>query len=330
MKRSHIVGISVAMILALAIIFWPKTHKGTENPVASDSEHSETTASKPSNTSEEHAATTGNSSGQEHSAGTASSTQHTTDTKSQGPKDPKHEKIDFFVEKSRIIDEFKAMDDLLEAQLGQIADASQLSPEEQAELDQLKEMVSSERLLAEYKKELSEKLSESEIERLNEIYKDHNMEKLKEAEVFHQTPEGQKELMESWKNFDRKNVAADRLAAAEEMDRASHRSDNTLKMIGRVADMAAKAGGTDAASAKDSEAFRKQLEKPVRDAVLIQNLQNTKNMSVADMVSISKKQADAAMQKEGEVRNSVMERTLDNVAAITEKNQKEHAKKDKK
>ncbi len=324
MKRSYIIGISVAMLLALAIIFWPKQAKNSENPVSLDSELAETSSTKSGTTTDP----TTNPAG-EH-ATNLSNSQQASETKQETAKNPKQEKIDFFVEKSRIIDEFKAMDDLLEAQLGQIADASQLSPEEQAELDQLKEMVSSERLLAEYKKELSEKLSEKEVERLNEIYKDHNMEKLKESEVFHQTPEGQKELMESWKNFDRKNVAADRLAAAEEMDRSSHRSDNTMRMIGRVADMAAKAGGGDPnATAKDSEAFRKQLEKPVRDAVLIQNLQNTKNMSVADMMNISQKQQDSAMQKEGEVRTSVMERTLDNVAAVAEKNQKDH-KKDKK
>ena len=244
-------------------------------------------------------------------------------------EDPKMKKIDAFLVHSRVLDEFKAMDELLEAQLEQIQDASQLSSAENEELDVLRKIVSSEKLLGDYKKLMHEKFNEQELDQLSQIYQDPLIAKVKEAQVYNQTQEGQKELIDYWKTFKKDSMPKSRQEALRAYDLAMGSSESTVKMIKSFADMSAKgANANDPNMKKEQESFEKGMRNTVEEANMIQHSKMFADQTDEQISATTKLVANPVVQKENGVKNEVLTEAIKEVSThLVEQSEKDHAQK---
>lgn len=244
--------------------------------------------------------------------------------------DPKMKKIETFINQSRVLDEFKAMDELLEAQLGQIQDAAHLSAKEQEDLENLRKIISSEALLAKYKELIYERFDEKELDHLNEIYQNPLVAKMKDSQVYNQTPEGQKELMEYWKSFKLESLPKERLALLKEMDKGSGGTDNTMKMMRKFGEMN---GGdkNDPKVKKETEKFLETLRPQIEQSFITQLSKIHANNSEADLQNLNKMIKDPVYQKEigvkAELSNNAMNKVAETMVSKHDEKDKNEAPK---
>lgn len=297
MKKSHIIGIIgvVAVVAATSlIIFWPKktTTPGTDQleEGASPASTDQTDGEKSSDAS----------SVNQDAKPTSGASDHA------DSNDPKMKKIDTFLERSRVLDEFKAMDELLEAQLEQIQDMSNLSAEDREELEKIRDRISAKNLTADYKKSLQENMTEAELDRLNEIHQDAELSRYKQAQVDNQSPEGQKALMEDFKNFKEDSIPKERLDELKQMDKNNRSTDNTLDMISSMGDMMNPGASKDPKKKKENDEMMKGFRSAVERANLAVNYHNTMNSSDSDLKNLNQLMSDGSYKKAGDLKQDIL------------------------
>ncbi len=310
MKKSYIVGgiLGLAVVVGLGVFMKKKSSEPNLSEdsaiVDADSAHGTTPSSSPKT--------------EDSVSGSQQSKAASTVAPVASSDDPKMKKIDNFLVHSQILNEFKAMDELLESQLEQIQDAAQLSASDQEELEQLKKIVSSERLLANYKNAMHQNMSEDELNQLNETYQDPAVAQVKDAQVYNQTPAGQKELMEYFKTFKMDSLSADRVAALEAADGALGTQKQTMKMLESMASMGPNG------NSKDSKAMFATMEKTIKQASVMQLSKTFKDKSVEDIKAYTQKVSNPAFQKEVNIKGDTMIGAVKEVSTHVQESQKRH------
>ncbi len=308
-NRSYIIGGIIALVVVIAtclIIFWPKA---PTQPSSSQMEE-DSGALVP-----------------ESSEGDASPTQEGTQplkstTPTQGT-DLKLKKIEAVFAHARVTDEFKAMDELLEAQLDHIQ-STNLSKEEQEELEKLKKIVNSEALEAKLKQLVSERFDEQELESLNEIYQNPLVSKMKEDQVRNQTPEGQKEMMEYYKQYDESKIPAERMDLIKNYNKVSGNSARTLETIGKMGSLT----GNEMEDPKKKAEILKTMGPAIEKANNIQQTQLFQNLSTDEIKNLTAFAGNPVFQKfekaKQDVNNGTIEELTKTVKEGMERKQKEN------
>jgi hypothetical protein len=250
------------------------------------------------------------------------------DTKTLPSDDPKMKKIEAFLVRSQVSAEFKAMDELLEAQFEQIQDSAHLSPEEMKELENIKKIISSETLEKEYKKGLYEKMTEGELDELNTIYDNPLISDYKKAQLHNQTTEGQKELIEASKNFKAENIPADRMAEIKKIDKYNGNTENTMKMVQNMNEAMGHGAKNDPKKQKENEAFMKSFQSSVEQAnhLVIHNI--TMNHSIGELSSQTQLMAKPVYGKEVGIKNEVLSHATQEMTKMV--SETEHRRREEK
>lgn len=317
MKKPRIILLSVSglLIAGLAIFFWSK--KSREGKIE-----------EPASSEEPKAGEVGSS--EDHPVESVKGGEDNAPASSVAKTDdPKMKQIESVLHHSRVLEEFKAMDDLLNAQFEQIQDSARLSPEDQKELEGLKKLISSEALVAEYKDKLYKEFSEEELKHLDEIYQDPLIAQYKEAQIKNQTPEGQKEILENWKKFNEKDIPADRLEQIRLTDKNTGATKNAVSMMKDMnSAMTPENMRNDPKAQKAQESMLKSIETSLTKANAAVIDSNTKHMSVDEMKAQNGLMGSPVYQKEIGVKQSVLSGAMHKVAAKT--NEATHRKVEEK
>lgn len=321
MKKSHIVALLIGLLAIVAIVFAMLTSpKGEEQDLADREEIEEQEDREEAKNAKYRVEIKNEGKGKLLQVRPREDSESSVEAR-------KLKKIESFMNKSRLRDELKAMDDLLAAQLDNIMSSANLSAEEQEELEKMRNMVSSEALEKNYKELMQERFNEEQLDRLNEIHGTEEMKTFNDAKVYNQSPEGQQELMSHFKQFDTNNLPAERVNALRDMDKASGTTENTLKMMSKVSQMTMGDKKDSPEAAKAQEQMEKMMRPMIEKSSMAVLDKNFQNSSFESMKKVSSMMEDPAYQLETQIRQDVVGGTVDKMAEPLEKATKRQQEK---
>lgn len=250
MKKSYIIAGVVILACALGLIVYLNMKGPSKGAVGSDTNLS--------TQEEDHGSDT-------HSEDGHGQTHKTNGLDSMGkPADPKNQALENVVVNSRIAEEFRLLDEQMEAQYELIK--KNASPEEIAIFERLSKQLKGDDLLNRFRDVLKEEFSEAELVQLNDIYKNPTYEKFKELESANRTPEGMKAIADFSKNFKMENLPAEKQAALKEYVRSSGAVDNMMKMMDSVEHLFA--GDMGNSNQAEMKGYKDMLRKTFENATL--------------------------------------------------------------
>ncbi|MBI2601794.1 MAG: hypothetical protein HYW48_01955 [Deltaproteobacteria bacterium] len=316
MKKMYLVGLAVGLVaVTLLIVMWPRSS------VLEDSQ--ESAVVEPAYQMDEPMGSSGNMDTEPDLSAPkiidSSALAKATSTVSASKK----EKLEKVVHASRIFDEFKAMDELLDIQFDQLLSAQDLSVAEQEEIEKLRNAVSGEKMMENYKQLMNEKFSEEELAQLREIYDKPIVSEAADREVYFQSQEGQKELIEHWKTFKPESVSPDRRKAIENYSKATGNIENTVKMIEKMTGFMSPEGSN--APAPDAAALA-QTRKMIEESTFIKEAKTMENMTVEQISQLTKERSNPVMMKQQEVKQEVINSQMDNLGETVKNSMKDKDK----
>lgn len=220
------------------------------------------------------------------------------------PGDPKNQALENVVVNSRIAEEFRFLDEQMEAQYERLKQSG-ASPEELAIFERLHAQLKGDDLLNQFRNVLKDKFSEAQLVQISEAYQDPAVVKYKETEAATRTPEGGKDFLEFSKTFKFENLPAERQTALKEFVKASGSVENMTKMMDNVGVIFG--GGTgNAPDAKMNDMFRKTLE----TTMIVAAARNLKDSDVSQINHLAQVMGNPLVRASEEAKTEFVGETL--------------------
>ncbi len=294
MKKSHIVGGIVVLGAALAFVVYinksPNKSSSAQIAAAND-------GSAPAEV-DSRWELSGNS-GSLDSSGAAIPTP-------AGGQDSKSAKIDNFISRSRVAEEFRFLDEQMEIQFEHMRAGA--TPEEIATFEELRSKLKGEDLLAKYKDALKESFSDAELDHLNEIEQNPAYMRYKDAEAYNRSPQGMKDLAEYSRTFKAENLPAERRAALQELVDASGAAEQMKGMLKGVEGLLGAPQGK--ASNKEVAQYEKVLQESINNALVLTYAKNFDGQPDAEINGLAQTMADKTRQKASDIKIGLLTKEM--------------------
>jgi hypothetical protein len=297
-KKLGIIAVVIVAALAVAGALYMKSQKtddATSDVTSSESANEEGEGS-------EHGPEGSGPSGAESEEGAGTNESKNTIVSVKVRNDEKGDAIENLVNASSILDQAKMIDELLDAQFSQMMGDIELDPEEQAQIDKIRDIVSGDKILAAIKEKIYGTMSVEEINDLVQTYQDPTVRELRDRESFLRSPEGQKELMSMTAP---PSMTPERRALYEQYDKVSGESARAKEVMKGTAQLLPNDGsGVDFAKQLDSPEFSKMLtEQSIQSHAI-----KLKDFSDDEVKKLTDIQGKSSMQKQS---NAVAETVKD-------------------
>lgn len=315
-SRKNIIIISIAAIIVAIAASYSFSGKTTNEETVADTSHtSDSAVSQDTQKTED--------SPKEEEKGLFASIFSSSDSAkpagSPQEQEKKNEEVEKFLEKSRIAEDFSAIEGMVDQQVDFIKDMMKLSPEGAGELgDVLGEYLNSEKMTKRYTDLLKERLSAAELEELNTLQQDPMVQFRAEKERYFRTKEGNEEMYEHMMATNKKEEPIPK-NKEDIISKMSEKSANqTVETFSQLSNMVETTFGAGQATPKDKSPQAKELEESskaaMKEAFLnAEKLKNRKiheNTSPEDLKRLYEIEEKSVMKKENDIRNEVIKGTL--------------------
>jgi len=198
--------------------------------------------------------------------------------------DPKNQALESVVVNSRIAEEFRFLDEQMEAQYDRLKQSG-AGPEELAIFERLHAQLKGEDLLNQFRNVLKDKFSEGELAELNDIYKDPAYAKYKAMEEANRTPEGMKAISEFSRTFKPESLAPEMRAEINNWVESSGAVDNMMGMLKNVETIFPAGMGNP--NKQDTKAYEDLLRKSLHSTMVAAAAYNFKNSNINEIKELS-------------------------------------------